>query len=312
MKPNYVRQVLFPILAALIWGTAFAAQSMCAEHIPPFAFNAARSYIAVAFLLPLSLLMDRHGRKAGLPYPKADRRALVLGGICTGVILAAASNLQQAGIADTSAGKAGFITASYVVLVPVAGIFLRRRVPLHVWVSVVLAAIGLWMLCIKSGEAVSLETADVFLMLCAVFYCAQIYCIDYFVRKVDGIRLSCAQFLVAGIISTALSLLFERFDPAAFLDCILPLLYVGVMSSGVAYTLQILAQKGSNPTVVTILFSLESVFSVIAGAVVLHQALTEREYLGCLVMFAAVILAQIPVPVLRKAVGKRKNNHLHS
>ena len=299
MKTNVVRHILFPILAALIWGTAFTAQAMGAAHLPPMAFNCARSLIAVLFLLPVSRLLDRAEKAAGRTVQPADRKALLRGGICCGLTLAAAANLQQAGIADTAAGKAGFITASYVVLVPVAGIFLRRRMSAQIWVSVFLAAAGLYLLCIRSGESFRLVPGDVFLMLCAVGYCAQIYCIDYFVRYVDGVKLSCAQFVVTALVSGLLSLCFERFQPAAILDCLLPLLYVGVISSGVAYTLQVLSQKGANPAVVTVLFSLESVFSVIAGALVLHQSLSRREYLGCAVMFLAVLLAQIPLRARR-------------
>lgn len=306
MKNNFVRQVIFPLLAALIWGTAFVAQSMCADHVPPFAFNALRSAVAVPFLLLLTLALDGGARRRGEAPPKTDRRALLIGGICCGAILALAANLQQAGIADTAAGKAGFITAFYVVLVPVLGIFLRRRTTLQVWISVVIAAVGLYLLCIKAGEGFYLQPADIFLILCSVSYAVQIYCIDYFVQKADGVRLACAQFFWTAVFSAVLSLIFERdsFTWAGVGQCVLPLLYVGIFSSGIAYTLQILAQKGSNPTVVTLLFSLESVFSVLAGAVILSQRLTGREYLGCVLMFAAVILAQVPL--------KRKEKQLQS
>jgi len=301
MKNRYVRQIVFPLLAALIWGTAFVAQSVCAGLIPPFIFNALRSFVAVVVLVPAAAIFDAVGKKRGEEKPKTDWKALALGGLCCGAVLAAAANLQQAGIADTTAGKAGFITAFYVVLVPVFGIFLRRRVSLRVWISVLLAAGGLWLLCIKAGETFTLEVSDIFLILCAVCYAFQIYFIDYFVRKVDGVKLACAQFLVAGVISLILSGLFETVDWGNVLTCIWPLLYVGVMSSGVAYTLQILAQKDSNPTVVTLLFSLESVFSVLAGAVILGDRLTGREYLGCALMFAAVLLAQIQWKRKKKA-----------
>ena len=296
MKSSFVRQVIFPVLAALIWGTAFVAQSVAADSIPPFAFNALRSFIAVAFLLPLSRVMDAAARRRGEPAVKTERKGWLIGGVCCGAILALAANLQQAGIADTSAGKAGFITAFYVVLVPVFGIFLGRRTSVQIWIGVALAAAGLWLLCIKAGEGFTLQPADIFLILCAVSYAVQIYCIDYFVTRVEGVKLACGQFLWAGIFSTVLSLLFEDASWWPNLgQCILPVLYVGIFSSGVAYTLQILAQKGSNPTVVTLLFSLESVFSVLAGAVILGDRLTGREYLGCVLMFAAVILAQVPL-----------------
>ena len=303
MNRNFVRQVVFPTLAALIWGTAFVAQSVGSRYIPPFAFNATRSFIAVLFLLLVSRITDAAETRRGNPPPATDWKKLMEGGLVCGIVLAAANNLQQAGIADTSAGKAGFITAFYVVLVPVLGIFLRRKTGLRIWLSVGLAGVGLWLLCIKSGEQFNLEPSDLFLILCAVVYALQIYAIDHYAQFLDGIKLSCAQFVVAGAIGLILSLLFERFDPANLLKCVLPILYVGVLSSGVGYTLQTLSQKGSNPTVVTLLFSLESVFSVLAGAVVLHDRLTGREYAGCALMFSAVLLAQIP---LEKLVRKRR------
>ena len=297
MKSSLLRQVIFPLLAALIWGTAFVAQSLCAGQIPPFAFNALRFAVAVPFLLLLSLALEKISRRRDASAPKAESKMLLLGGICCGAILALASNLQQAGIADTAAGKAGFITSFYVVLVPVFGIFLRRKTTAQVWVSVCIAAAGLYLLCIKAGETFTLQSADLFLILCSLSYAAQIYIIDYFVLRVNAVKLACAQFFWAAVFSAVLSLLFEgqRFTWAGVGNCIVPLLYVGIFSSAIAYTLQIMAQKGSNPTVVTLLFSLESVFSVLAGAVLLHDRLSGREYLGCALMFAGVLLAEIPL-----------------
>ena len=295
MDKKYVRQNILPVLAALIWGTAFVAQSVCADDVPPFVFNAIRSFIAFALLIPISRAFDAAARKRGETPQPTDRRALILGGVCTGVFLAVASNLQQAGLADTAAGKAGFITALYVVLVPVLGIFLKRRASAQTWISVVIAVAGLYLLCIRADEGFALQTSDVYLLLCAFFFACQIMSIDRFGAKVDGVKLSCAQFLVAGVISAVLSLLFETVDWSAVLRHIWPILYVSVFSSCVAYTLQILAQKDSDPTVVTLLLSLESVFSVIAGAAILGDRLSRREYLGCVLMLIAVLLAQAPV-----------------
>jgi len=304
MKNNILRQNVFPVLAAAIWGTAFVAQSVCTDYVPPFAFNALRSVIAFVLLIGVSRIFDGAAHRAGRTPEKTDRRALVLGGVCTGVFLAVASNLQQAGLADASAGKAGFITALYVVLVPVLGVFLKRRASAQTWVSVVIAVAGLYLLCIRGGERFSLQTSDVYLLLCALFFACQIMSIDHFGAKVDGIKLSCAQFFVAGVISTVLSLLFETVSMANVLRCVWPILYVAVFSSCVAYTLQILAQRDSDPTVVTLLLSLESVFSVLAGAILLHDRLSGREYFGCVLMFAAVVLAQIPLK-RRKRGGLR-------
>ena len=303
MKYNQMRQVVFPILAAFIWGTAFVAQDLCADSIGAFAFNATRYFIAVLALLVVILISDK--LKKNKPTltaqeKKAANKQLWLGGLCCGAALAIASNFQQAGlVAGTDGGKAGFITALYVVLVPVFGLFFRRRVSLPVWIAVALSVGALYLLCIKGSF--SLAPGDLLVLVCAICFSVHILVIDHFTATCDGVKLSCLQFLFAGTWSTLLALFFDTISFQVLLDCIWPLLYVGVFSCGVGYTLQILAQKGSNPTVVTILLSLESVFAVIAGAVVLHQQMTAREYLGCVLMFAAVILAQIPMPQKKKA-----------
>ncbi len=304
MKHNQVRQVVFPILAAFIWGTAFVAQDLCADSIGTFAFNATRYFIAVLALLVVIAVSDK-AKKKNRPTPtaeekKAANKQLWLGGLCCGVALAIASNFQQAGlVAGTDAGKAGFITALYVVLVPVFGLFFKRKVSLPVWIAVVCSVVALYLLCIKGDF--SLAAGDLLILVCAVCFAVHILVIDHFTAYCDGVKLSCLQFLFAGIISAVCMFLFETVDFAAIWSCILPLLYVGIFSCGVGYTLQILAQKDSNPTVVTILLSLESVFAVIAGAIVLHQQMTAREYIGCVVMFVAVILAQIQFPEKKKA-----------
>ena len=303
MKHNQVRQVVFPILAAFIWGTAFVAQDLCADSIGTFAFNATRYFIAVLALLVVIAISDRAKKdKPALSAEekKAASKQLWLGGLCCGVALAIASNFQQAGlVAGTDAGKAGFITALYVVLVPVFGLFFKRKVSLPVWIAVVCSVVALYLLCIKGDF--SLAAGDLLILVCAVCFAVHILVIDHFTAYCDGVKLSCLQFLFAGIISAVCMFLFETVDFAAIWSCILPLLYVGIFSCGVGYTLQILAQKDSNPTVVTILLSLESVFAVIAGAIILHQQMTAREYIGCVVMFVAVILAQIQFPEKKKA-----------
>ena len=303
MKHNQVRQVVFPILAAFIWGTAFVAQDLCADSIGTFAFNATRYFIAVLALLVVIAVSDKAKRNRPTPTAeekKAANKQLWLGGLCCGAALAIASNFQQAGlVAGTDAGKAGFITALYVVLVPVFGLFFKRKVSLPVWIAVVCSVVALYLLCIKGDF--SLAAGDLLILVCAVCFAVHILVIDHFTAYCDGVKLSCLQFLFAGIISAVCMFLFETVDFAAIWSCILPLLYVGIFSCGVGYTLQILAQKDSNPTVVTILLSLESVFAVIAGAIILHQQMTAREYIGCVVMFVAVILAQIQFPEKKKA-----------
>lgn len=303
MKYNQMRQVVFPILAAFIWGTSFVAQDLCADSIGAFAFNATRYFIAVLALLVVILISDK--LKKNKPTltaqeKKAANKQLWLGGLCCGAALAIASNFQQAGlVAGTDAGKAGFITALYVVLVPVFGLFFKRKVSLPTWIAVVLSVVALYLLCIKGDF--SLAPGDLLVLVCAVCFAIHILVIDHFTAYCDGVKLSCLQFLFAGIISTICMFIFEDVDFAAILSCALPLLYVGIFSCGVGYTLQILAQKDSNPTVVTILLSLESVFAVIAGAIILKQQMTVREYIGCAIMFAAVILAQIQFPTRQKA-----------
>ena len=303
MKYNQMRQVVFPILAAFIWGTAFVAQDLCADSIGAFAFNATRYFIAVLALLVVILISDKVKKNKPTltaQEKKAANKQLWLGGLCCGAALAIASNFQQAGlVAGTDAGKAGFITALYVVLVPVFGLFFKRKVSLPTWIAVVLSVVALYLLCIKGDF--SLAPGDLLVLVCAVCFAVHILVIDHFTAYCDGVKLSCLQFLFAGIISTICMFIYEDVDFAAILSCALPLLYVGIFSCGVGYTLQILAQKDSSPTVVTILLSLESVFAVIAGAIILKQQMTVREYIGCAIMFAAVILAQIQFPTRQKA-----------
>ena len=321
MKHNQVRQVLFPILAAFIWGTAFVAQDLCADAIGTFTFNAARYFIAVLALLVVILISDKMKKDKPVLSPaekKAANKQLWIGGLCCGAALAIASNFQQAGLAaGTDAGKAGFLTALYVVLVPIFGLFFKRKVNLATWIAVVLSVIALYLLCIKGDF--SLAPGDLLVLVCAVCFAIHILVIDHFTATVDGMKLSCVQFLVAAVWATiakvvcillgmngtgdvtSLTSIFAVPDWNAILGCTLPILYVGIFSSGVGYTLQILAQKDSNPTVVTILLSLESVFAVIAGAIILHQQMSVREYIGCVIMFIAVILAQIQFPEKQKA-----------
>lgn len=320
MKHNQIRQVVLPILTAFIWGTSFVVQDLCADVIDTFSFNATRSYVAAVVLLIIITVFDRIKKDKPVlsaAEKKASNRQMWVGGFCCGTALAVASNFQQAGLAaGTDAGKAGFLTALYVVLVPVFGLFFKRKVSLSVWIAVALSVASLYLLCVK-GEF-TFAAGDLLLLVCAVCFAIHILVIDHFTVTVDGMRLSCVQFLFAalwgtlakvvcvilglngvGDVSVATSI-FAVPDWAAILDCTLPILYMGVFSSGVGYTLQILAQKDSNPTVVTILLSLESVFAVIAGAIILHQQMTGREYLGCILMFAGVVLAQIEFPVKKK------------
>ena len=297
MKTNPIRHTVFPILAAFIWGTAFVAQSMGADLVEPFTFNAARSIVA-ALTLALGLGVFRLVRPAEdtrtVAEKKSGRRELLLGGLCCGTALALGANLQQLGIETTTAGKASFITALYIVLVPICGLFFRKKVTPMIWGGVALAVVGLYYICVKEGF--SITPGDFYVFLCAFCFAAQILCIDHFAQRVDGVALSCAQFVVASLWSLAGMVIFEQPSWSAILSCAWPILYVGVFSSGVGYTLQILAQKGGNPTVVSLLLSLEAVFGALAGALLLQERMSGQEYFGCALMLGAVVLAQVPMP----------------
>ena len=296
MKHNQVRQVVFPILAAFIWGTAFVAQDMCADAIGTFAFNAARYFIAVLTLLVVIFISDKLKKdKPSLTaiQRKAANKRLWLGGLCCGAALAIASNFQQAGlVAGTEAGKAGFITALYVVLVPVFGLFFKRKVNLPTWIAVVCSVVALYLLCIKGDF--SLAPGDFLVLMCAVCFAVHILVIDYYSPKVDGVKMSCIQFFVCGIASLPFMFLTETPQIGNILDARMPILYAGVMSCGVAYTLQILGQKHANPAIASLLLSMESCFSVLSGWIILGETLSAREGIGCVLMFVAIILAQLP------------------
>ena len=299
MKVNRIRQNVLPVLAAFIWGTAFVAQSVGADYVEPFTFNAARSAIAFLFLLALCLVR-RKMQKGIVESATKSWKDLAVGGICCGVALTVASNLQQKGLETTTSGKAGFITALYIVIVPIISIFLKKKAPRTIWLSAILAVAGLDCLCIT--EEFTITSGDFYILLCAFCFSAHILVIDYFTQKVDGVELSCVQFLVVTVLSCVGMLATETPTLEALRMCVLPLLYVGIFSSGVAYTLQILAQKDSNPTVVSLLLSLESVFATLAGAVLLHDRMSGKEYLGCVLMLIAVILAQLPEKKPKAAV----------
>ena len=280
-------------LTALIWGSAFVAQSVGMDYIGPFTFNSIRSFMGGIVLLPVIFIMKRQRRKNGQGAPSSgDRKTLIIGGICCGIALAAASSLQQIGIVYTSAGKAGFITALYILIVPIMGLFLGRRAGLKVWIGVALAVAGMYFLCITDGFSIS--KGDFLVFLCAIVFSVHILVIDHFAPKVDGVALSCIQFFVCGILCAVPMFVQEQPRISEILAAWMPLAYAGVLSCGVAYTLQVIAQKNTDPTVASLLLSLESVFSVLTGWVILGERLSGRELFGCALVFAAVLLAQIP------------------
>lgn len=297
---NHMKNNAMLLLTALIWGCAFVAQSVGMDYVGPFTFNAVRSLIGAVVLLPVIALMDRlEGKDKKKAVKKGDTRTLILGGVCCGIALGVASSLQQIGIQYTTVGKAGFITAMYIVIVPLMGVFVGRKVRPVIGLCVVIAVAGLYFLCMKGGF--SLGGGDLLVLICAVAFSVHILVIDYFSPLVDGVRMSAIQFLVAGLMCSVPMFLWEQPQPAVILSAWAPILYAGVLSCGVAYTLQILGQKGADPVVASLLLSLESVFSVLAGWVILGQALSARELFGCALMFGAIILAQLPE---RKPAGK--------
>lgn len=294
MKSKKVRQIVLPLITALIWGSSFVTQSLSAGHLGFFSFNALRAVPAALSLLVVLAVMRRIRPRAA--YSAEEKRTLLRGGLVCGVFLTLGTNLQQLGIESTSAGKAGFITALYIVLVPVFGALLGRKTRKIVWLCVAIAVAGLYFLCFDGGEgAAALNRGDFYVFLCAFAFTGQMLAVDRYVRKVDGVALSCVQFTVVAVLSTVGALLIgEETTLSAVTTCLPYILYVGVFSSGLGYTLQIIAQKDGDPTVVSLLLSLESFFAVVTGALVLHERMSGREYFGCALMLAAVLLSQLP------------------
>ncbi|MEG0829452.1 MAG: DMT family transporter [Anaerovoracaceae bacterium] len=293
-----LRGNLMLLLTAIIWGSSFVAQRAGMDSIGPFTFNGLRSILGGLVLIPVIFLMMKINKPVGeekkrtLEEKKASRKTLIIGGISCGIALFIASSLQQMGLVHTTAGKAGFITALYIVLVPILGLFIGKRVRPIVWICVLLAVVGLYLLCISDGF--SIGKGDLLVIACAVVFSIHILIIDHFSPKVDGVTMSCIQFFVCGIISIVPMFALETPNLASIMECWLPICYAGILSCGVAYTLQIVAQKNTDPTIASLLLSLESVFAVIAGVIILHEHISSKELMGCAIMFIAIILAQVP------------------
>lgn len=296
MKVQQIRNSFLLFLAAFIWGVAFVAQSVGMDHVGPFTFSCSRSVLAFFFLFLFLLLRKlwrtRHTTQEQQVVPILTKQEWV-GGFWCGVVLFVASNLQQIGLLDTSVGIAGFITTFYIILVPVFGIFLKKRVHPKTWICVVLALTGLYFLCMKAGSF-TIGRGDGLVFCSAVMFAVHILTIDHFGENTDGVGMSCVQFLVCAVLSGICMFAVETPTFRDLRAAWLPIAYAGILSSGVGYTLQIVGQKGMNPTAASLLMSLESVFSVLAGWVLLHQVLTLRELMGCGLMFLAVILVQLP------------------
>ena len=270
MNKTQIQHSLLLLLTAVIWGTAFVAQSVGMDYVGPFTFLCTRSFIGGAALLPVIAFMDRQkSEEARVEEKKPEnRKVLIRGGILCGLALCFASAFQQYGILFTTVGKAGFITACYIVLVPIAGIFFGKRCGINVWIGVILAVGGLYCLCIT--ESLRIGTGDILVFICAFLFAAHILIIDHFTPYVDGVKMSCIQFFVCGIVAGIGMLVLEQPDISDILMAWQSILYAGLLSSGVGYTLQIVGQKGLNPTVASLIMSLESVVSVLAGLLILH------------------------------------------
>lgn len=293
---------LLMILAAFIWGTAFVAQSTGLEKIGNFTFLAFRSYLAVIVLLPVSFFIYKNNKKrVGNGEHNQNKtfisKKLVIGAFFCGIALCLASASQQYGIVLSGVGKSGFLTTLYILMVPIIGLFLKKKVKPVLWLCIAIALCGMYFLCVT--ETGRITVGDALLILCAFLFAVQIMIVDHFVQTVDGVRLSLVQFAVTAVISTICMFAFESPDIEAIKSAWVSIFYAGVLSSGVAFTLQIVAQKNLNPTVASLLMSLESVFAVLAGAV-FGERLSANEILGCVLVFAAIIIAQLPVEKLTK------------
>lgn len=290
MKKFSLKSSLLLFLAAFIWGVAFVAQSVGMDYMGPLTFNGARFLMGSLVLLPFVLVRRKQNKKTGKA--PASLKTTIVGGVCCGLALCSAALFQQYGIMYTTVGKAGFITTLYIILVPFFGIFLKKRIPGKVWIGALIAAAGMYLLCMS--ERLALSRGDTLVFICAILFSVHILVIDHFSPMADGVELSCIQFLTAGVIGSIGAILFEQPTLKCLIDGIIPLAYAGILSSGVAYTLQVVGQKDMDPTVASLILSMESVFSALAGWVILHQKLSGRELFGCTLVFAAVILVQLP------------------
>ena len=306
MQTVKFRHSVYLLLAALFWGTTFVAQSIAMETLQPFTYNACRFLLGAVIVLPAAILTGRTDSRSvnyrttstpdGLSDARTSVRRLLSGGILCGICLFIAGGFQQVGIVYTTAGKSGFITALYIVMVPLLGLFLHRKCSPLILLSIVLAVFGLYLLCIKEGFSVN--RGDIITLGSAVSFAFHILSVDHYSPRLNGFQLSCVQFLTAGLLSLIPAFITETPSLSAILSCWMPIAYAGILSCGVAYTLQILGQRDLNPSVAALIMSLESCISAIAGWIVLGDALSPRELSGCLLMFIAIILAQLPAPQL--------------
>ena len=296
MTAKQSKNFLLLFTAAVIWGVAFVAQSVGMDYVGPYTFNMVRTLLGGLVLIPCIFLLgrknvrkDHDGSRSSQTFDR-PRDLFIGGGLC-GLMLFISTSLQQVGIQYTTVGKAGFITALYIILVPILGIFLKRKPGLRIWISVVIALVGLYLLCMTGSF--SLSKGDFLILICSFCFSIHIMIVDHFSVKVSGTKLSCIQFFISAALSAIPMFLLETPRMSNILQAWLPILYAGILSCGVAYTFQIIGQKGCDPTIASLILSLESVVSVLAGWMILHQSLSAKEITGCVLMFAAIILAQV-------------------
>lgn len=287
-KHSSLRGALILLVTAIIWGASFVSQSVGAECVQPFTFMGIRTLMGALVLVPFILITRR----------KINRKT-ILGGVIMGIFLCTATNFQQFAFNYSTAGKIAFVTAMYMFFVPIVGLFFRKKVPLVTWLCVVLGFIGLYFLCFKGGDDFSINKGDALALICALFFTGQILVIEKFTEDCDGIVLSCVQFFTAGLITTILMFIFEKPELSGIKKATLPLLYSGLMSCGIAYTLQVVGQKYCEATIASLIMCMESVFAVLSAAIILHEMLTAREIAGCSVMFIAIVISQV-YPMLKK------------
>lgn len=307
-KANNIKSSFYLMLTAIIWGVAFVFQSMGNNYMQPFTFNATRNLLGFLVLIPIVILKPNKpefftGKKSDNKVV-IDKKITIIGGICCGLALSIASMFQQYGMKFTTVGKAGFITTLYIILTPILGLFIKKKCPFTVWIGAMGAIIGMYMLCITGSFSLSL--GDILVFFCAIFFAVHILIIDYFSPKTDGVLLSCIQFLVSAVVCGIIAFIIEQPSWQQLIDGAIPILYTGIMSSGVAYTLQIVGQKNFNPTVAAMIMSLESVFSAVAGYfayslgyLTQDQSMTAIQIMGCVIMFGSVIFVQLPFDKLK-------------
>ena len=295
--------IFFLFMAALLWGTTFVAQDIGADYVGPWTYLACRSWVAVLFLTPVVHIMDRiadaHGVDNRRPRTPEEKKALVVAGIISGIMLGAASVTQQIGIAYTTASKAGFITALYVVIVPLLSIFVGKKPAPKIWLCTLLGVVGMYLLCM-TADRFRLEVGDAWELGCAFLFAVEIMVLDHYCPLVDAVRMNRMQFLVIAVLSTAVMIPAEHPTPEVLRLGLPAMLYAGIISNGIAYTFQMFGQPGVNPALASLVMSLESVFAALSGWIVLHQRFSPRELCGCVLMFLAILLSQVDIRPRRK------------